>query len=174
MRMTKRTDQPWNDVAPERRKIMAAIRGRDTKPELLVRRLLHGLGYRFRVGKRQFGWRPDVMFPARKKAVFIHGCFWHAHEPCTAWRPPKTRSERWETKLARNRERDQRTIADFQRQGWATLVVWECELKAEELVVQSLVDFLGPTRCNGRHLHHENNDHGGPNAGQRCSHEALA
>ena len=168
--MTSRRDEPWADVAPDRRRIMAAIRGRDTKPEMLVRRLLHRLGYRFRVGQRQFGWRPDVLFSARKKAIFIHGCFWHGHQPCSTWRPPKTRSKIWESKLTKNRERDLRTVADFDRQGWATLVLWECELRSVDLVTQRLVEFLGPTRCNGHHLVREANDGGDRDAGQQHDH----
>jgi DNA mismatch endonuclease, patch repair protein len=165
--MTRRRDEPWSDVTPERRRIMAAIRSRDTKPEVFVRRMLHRLGYRFRVDKRQFGWRPDVLFPGRRKAIFIHGCFWHAHQPCSTWRPPKTRSEIWEAKLAKNRERDLRTIADFAREGWDTLVLWECELRSENVVAQRLVDFLGATRCNGLHLIGETKNGGDRDAGQQ-------
>jgi DNA mismatch endonuclease (patch repair protein) len=144
--MSAPKDQPWPDVPPERRKVMASIRGRDTKPELVVRSLLHRLGYRFRVGKRHFGWRPDVVFPGRRKAIFVHGCFWHGHVPCRLWRPPKTRSVVWEAKLARNRARDARVLSEFEAQGWDTLVLWECELRSSDILAERLTTFLGPCR----------------------------
>ena len=139
-------DQPWPDVAPERRKIMSAIRGRDTKPELRVRQLLHRLGYRFRVALRQFSSRPDVVFTGRQAAIFVHGCFWHGHEACGSWRVPRTRTEIWEAKISRNKARDSRNVDELNTHGWRVLVLWECELHDESALAERLIGFLGPTR----------------------------
>jgi DNA mismatch endonuclease Vsr len=141
--MSHPKDQAWSGVPAARRRLMSAIRGRDTKPELMVRRLLHKLGYRFRVNKRQFSARPDVLFISRKKAVFVHGCFWHAHEVCRSGRTPSTRSEYWKGKLSANKARDARVIQELESHGWEALVLWECQLKNEEWVAETVVSFLG-------------------------------
>lgn len=135
---------PWPDVPDQRRKTMAAIRGRDTKPELAVRRLLHAMGYRFRVNERRFGFRPDILFSARRKAIFIHGCFWHGHEHGTD-RIPRTRSEFWQAKLAANQARDRRALEAFAAKGWDCLVIWECETREGDVALR-LEKFLGPVR----------------------------
>ncbi len=124
---------------------MAAIRSRDTKPELLVRRALHAAGYRFRVGKRVEGFRPDVVFTGRRKAVFVHGCFWHGHEACGCNRVPKTRVDYWTAKISGNRARDSRAETALADAGWKTLTVWECELRAG-VDFARLADFLGAPR----------------------------
>ena len=123
---------------------MSRIRRSDTKPELIVRRLLHAIGYRFRVQMKGVPGRPDVAFPRRRKIVQVHGCFWHAHEDCSAFRVPTTRQKFWRAKFARNRERDARLEAAARSQGWQVLVVWECELKETEALERRLCDFLGP------------------------------
>jgi len=123
---------------------MAAIRGRDTKPELAVRRLLHTMGYRFRVNERRFGFRPDVLFSGRRKAIFIHGCFWHGHHH-GADRTPRTRSEFWQAKITANQARDQRALELFVVKGWDCLVIWECEIHDGDLASR-LEKFLGPVR----------------------------
>lgn len=138
-------NQPWPDIPDARRKQMAAIRGRDTKPELLVRRLLHGLGYRYRLHAKGLPGRPDLVFSARRKAMFIHGCFWHGHEHCTAGRIPRTRSDFWGAKLSANKLRDSRVLREIEELGWTTQVLWECEL-GDPSLAHRLTSFLGATR----------------------------
>ena len=130
----------------ERSRHMARIRGRDTRPELLVRRLLHSVGYRCRVQLKGVPGRPDIAFPARKKAVFVHGCFWHGHEGCKRAHVPRTRSEYWTAKFERNKARDQRQRLHAAELGWAVLVIWECEVSAKAIFQDRLFDFLGPPR----------------------------
>jgi DNA mismatch endonuclease (patch repair protein) len=124
---------------------MALIKRSDTKPELIVRRLLHGLGYRFRVQFSEVPGRPDIAFPARRKCVQVHGCFWHAHG-CVLSRVPKTRSDFWVAKFARNRERDARLEAKASLMGWETLTVWECETRSTTDLTRRLSGFLGEPR----------------------------
>lgn len=125
---------------------MARIRRANTKPEMTVRRVLHGLGYRFRLQLSGVPGRPDIAFPKRKKAIFVHGCFWHAHENCPACRIPKTRPDFWAAKLARNRERDTRLLAAARDTGWDCLVVWECEVEPIAALAIRLRSFLGDPR----------------------------
>lgn len=122
---------------------MSHIRRSNTKPELLVRRGLHRLGYRYRVQLKGVPGRPDIAFPSRKIAIFIHGCFWHAHEHCPKFRMPRTRTDFWRTKLERNKQRDQRLQAAAHSAGWNCIVVWECELNDLEGVLQRLAQTLG-------------------------------
>lgn len=131
---------------PQRSLHMARIRRANTLPELIVRRLLHRLGYRFRLQLRGVPGRPDVAFPSRKKAIFVHGCFWHAHEGCPTHRIPKTRTEFWLTKFSRNRERDKRLLSAATEAGWGCLVLWECELGSTTLLTERLTSFLGSPR----------------------------
>ena len=124
---------------------MARIRRANTQPELVVRRLLHRLGYRFRTQFAKVPGRPDVAFPGRKKCVQIHGCFWHAHG-CQLSRVPKTRTEFWRQKFERNQERDARLEDAATAAGWATLTIWECETKDLEALSARLTEFLGERR----------------------------
>lgn len=130
----------------QRSALMSRIRRADTKPELLIRRLLHALGYRFRVQLKGVPGRPDVAFTRRRKLIQVYGCFWHAHEGCPSARIPTTRSDFWSSKFARNRERDRRLEEAAAAAGWESLVIWECELKDIEGLRARLVDFLGPCR----------------------------
>ena len=125
---------------------MSKIRRANTRPELIVRRLLHKLGYRFRLQWKAVSGRPDVAFPSRYKAIFVHGCFWHAHEGCPTHRIPKTRTEFWKSKFQKNRERDARQLAAAEKEGWRCLIVWECETSNPTRLEKSLVRFLGPTK----------------------------
>ncbi len=125
---------------------MAAIRSRDTQPELAVRRLLHGAAYRYRVGQRVAGFRPDLVFTRRRKAVFVHGCFWHGHEACRRTGTPRTRAEYWRGKLAGNRARDERALQALQAAGWEVLTLWECEIRRDAALADRLFAFLGPAR----------------------------
>ena len=120
-------------LTPERRSWnMSRIRSRDTKPELFVRSVLHGMGYRFTVNgphNRKLPGHPDIVLPKWKTVVFVHGCFWHAHQGCKDFRLPKTRTEWWRAKLEGNRQRDQGNVAELEAAGWNVVVVWACELK---------------------------------------------
>ena len=122
---------PWPDVPDVRRRTMSAIRSRDTKVELAVRRMLHREGYRYVVGRRVAGYRPDLLFTCRRKAIFVHGCFWHGHDCARGARAPKTNADYWRAKIARNRARDEKTLAAYSAMGWRALVVHECELRDE-------------------------------------------
>jgi DNA mismatch endonuclease (patch repair protein) len=123
---------------------MRRVRARDTKPELVVRKLLHGLGYRYRVSPREHPGKPDLAFTRRRAAVFVHGCFWHGHGCKRGARLPKANSEYWSSKIARNRARDVRVQSELQSAGWGVLTVWECELRNEPYLIARLTDFLGP------------------------------
>ncbi len=121
-------------VTPETRsRMMSGIRGRDTKPELAVRRYLHQLGFRYRLHVRELPGRPDVVLPRYRTVVFIHGCFWHRHPGCRYAYRPKSREEFWETKLTGNRQRDLRDEQRLCALGWRVLVMWECEVNDERL-----------------------------------------
>ncbi|MCQ0990556.1 very short patch repair endonuclease [Jiella sp. LLJ827] len=123
---------------------MSRVRGKNTKPELYVRRLLHGMGYRYRLHRRDLPGNPDIVFGKRRKAIFVHGCFWHRHpDPgCRLTRTPKSRLEFWEPKFAANVARDARHQAALEAMGWKVLVVWECELVDKEQVKNELRHFL--------------------------------
>lgn len=112
-----------------RSKMMANIRGRDTKPEVLVRRMLHGAGYRFRLHDRLMPGRPDIVLPKYRVAIFVHGCFWHRHEGCRLSTTPATRPEFWRDKFASNVERDARNMESLVSSGWRVATIWECSLK---------------------------------------------
>ncbi len=120
--------------AKQRGERMSLIRAKNTRPEMIVRRLLHREGYRYRLHAAGLPGRPDIVFRTRRKAVFVHGCFWHRHPnpECKLARLPKSRPEFWEPKLEANRLRDGRVIEALRQDGWDSLVVWECELRQEE------------------------------------------
>lgn len=128
-------------TAEQRRKIMQAVQGKDTGPEWVVRRLLHGAGYRYRLHDRRLPGRPDIVFPGRRKAIFVHGCFWHGHD-CAKGRLPKTRLDYWAPKIEANRERDARKRAELEALGWTVCVVWQCEIKEIEALKVRLWTFL--------------------------------
>lgn len=116
-------------LTPEQRQLnMSRIRGRDTKPEMLVRRALHARGLRYRLHDRTLPGRPDLVFARYRAAVFVHGCFWHRHG-CAMSNLPATRQEFWRTKLASNATRDRKAIDALEAAGWRVLVVWECALR---------------------------------------------
>jgi DNA mismatch endonuclease (patch repair protein) len=133
-------------LSPEKRSaLMSTVRNRDTKPEMVVRRTLHALGYRYRLHRADLPGKPDIVFPGRKKIIFVHGCFWHGHKDCKFAKPPKSRMDYWLPKLERNRLRDEDALAALQQRGWGVLVVWECEIKREpqDELATTLIDFLG-------------------------------
>lgn len=112
----------------QRRLNMSRIRGKDTKPEMLLRRGLHAVGLRFRLHAARLPGKPDMVFPKYRAVILVHGCFWHGHD-CPLFRMPATRPEFWAKKISGNRERDVRTAKALQRAGWRLLTVWECSLK---------------------------------------------
>ncbi len=120
---------------PEKRsEVMSRVRGKDTKPERIVRSMLHRLGYRFTIkgpGNRRLPGRPDLVIPRHRTVIFVHGCFWHAHENCEFFRLPKTRRAWWRRKLEGNRQRDLRNQRDLTTAGWNVVTIWECCLKSE-------------------------------------------
>lgn len=132
--------------AARRSEIMARISSKDTKPEMLIRRMLHRLGYRYALHNRKLAGAPDLVFPSRKKIIFVHGCFWHQHKGCIDGRMPKSREDYWKPKLLRNVERDRRNISKLRRSGWGVLKVWDCDTANTETLLGRLVRFLGPPR----------------------------
>jgi DNA mismatch endonuclease (patch repair protein) len=131
-------------ITAERSRLMAGVRTKHTGIELIVRRLAHSLGYRYRLHRTGMPGTPDLIFPSRRKVIFVHGCFWHRHTQCAKGSIPKTRRDFWEAKLAKNVSRDQRVLRDLNVLGWQALVVWECELKDRDVLATRLRDFLGP------------------------------
>lgn len=123
---------------------MSRIRGKDTRPEMRVRCLLHRHGYRFRLHVRDLPGRPDIVFRRRRKVVFVHGCFWHRHEGCSRAAIPRTRVDYWTRKFEATRARDAATLSALEAMGWKSLVVWECEMKDEGALLIRLHHFLGP------------------------------
>lgn len=126
----------------ERSERMSRVRARNTKPEMVVRRLLHGLGYRYRLHSSSLPGHPDLVFAGRRKVIFVHGCFWHRHEGCPNCRLPKSKLDFWKPKLEENKLRDKKNQAKLRRQGWRVLVVWECQLKNPNRLKERVVKFL--------------------------------
>lgn len=133
-------------LTPEQRsERMSRVRGRDTKPEMLVRRLTHGMGYRYRLHRRGLPGSPDLVFPSRMKVIFVHGCFWQQHlDPgCKLARLPKSKLDFWGPKLETNRERDERNLVLLAELGWDVIVIWECQTKNREELQARIGEFLG-------------------------------
>jgi len=131
-----------NRSAKSRSALMSRIGGKNTAPELVVRRLLHSLGYRFRLHRRDLPGTPDIVFPSRRKVIFVNGCFWHAHG-CRIGQPPKSRPEFWIPKLERNRARDARNKRVLRRLGWGVLTIWQCKARTRGRLESRLISFLG-------------------------------
>jgi DNA mismatch endonuclease (patch repair protein) len=130
-------------VSPEQRSwIMSRIRGRNTGPEMRVRRLAHAMGYRYRVHRKDLPGCPDMVFKSRRKIIFVHGCFWHLHEGCRLNRKPKSRTAYWHAKLERNKARDQENLRRLEEAGWEVLVIWECETEDLMFIEKRLQGFL--------------------------------
>ncbi len=134
-------------LTPEQRsERMSRVRNKDTKLELRVRRLVHSLGYRYRLHGGSLPGRPDLVFKSRGKVIFVHGCFWHRQEGCPQCRMPKSRLEFWKQKLTANRERDRVNQAKLAALGWDYMIVWECELRNTDVLASRIQPFLGDTR----------------------------
>lgn len=128
----------------ERSKRMSLVRNKNTKPEYLVRQLVHRLGFRYRLHNKELPGKPDLVFSARRKVIFVHGCFWHRHlsRRCQLARLPKSRQDFWLPKLEQNRLRDKKKQAQLWRLGWHVLVIWECELRALDKLEFKITNFL--------------------------------
>lgn len=127
-----------------RSRIMASIRSRDTKPEMAIRRLVHGLGYRYRLHARDLPGQPDLVFRSRRKVIFVHGCFWHQHDCRQGRRNPKKNSAYWRQKLAGNVARDGRHNRELRKAGWGVMTIWECRVDSRQLdkLVKRITGFL--------------------------------
>lgn len=145
MRLSRRlrTASLMDKLDPERRSAnMAKVRGKDTGPELRVRRLAHRMGLRFRVHRKDLPGRPDLVFVAQRVAVFVHGCFWHRHRGCSRATTPSTRREFWQAKFDATVERDGGQLRELEAMGWRVLVLWECELRDEAILEARLRDVV--------------------------------
>ena len=120
---------PAGDSAAFRRRGVAAVRSKNTKPEMAIRRMLHAAGYRYRLHRSDLPGTPDLVFPSRKKVIFVNGCFWHGHSCEKGSRQPKSNADYWIPKIARNVERDAENLAELNALGWQAMTVWECELR---------------------------------------------
>jgi DNA mismatch endonuclease (patch repair protein) len=131
--------------AEQRSALMRRVKSKDTKPEMVVRRMLHGMGYRYRLHGRGLPGTPDLVFPARAKVIFVNGCFWHGHT-CARGTKPKTNAEFWQAKIDRNRSRDRAALRLLRTHGWQALTVWECSIvpKGMHSLKRRLAAFLGP------------------------------
>ena len=128
---------------PETRsRIMRAVKGKNTKPELVVRRLAHAMGYRYRLHRKDLPGKPDLVFPKFRRVIFVHGCFWHGHDCVRGARIPKANAEYWRSKIIQNGLRDTANIAELKSLGWRTAIIWECELKRLEWDRKRLAKFL--------------------------------
>ncbi|MDA1099923.1 MAG: very short patch repair endonuclease [Proteobacteria bacterium] len=129
---------------PEQRsKIMRSVKAVDTEPEMIVRRLTHAMGYRYRLHRRSLPGKPDLVFPARRKVIFVHGCFWHQHDCPRGARVPKSRQDYWIPKLQRNKKRDAEHQARLDELGWEVMVIWECDTKKSDVIAAKIRNFLG-------------------------------
>ena len=127
----------------ERSARMGLVRGKDTAPELLVRRLIHGMGYRYRTHRTDIPGKPDIVFPGRGLVIFVHGCFWHRHSCVLGHRTPKSRVKFWTAKLEGNKARDRRNRRRLRAAGWGALVIWECQLGDLDALSGRIKEFLG-------------------------------
>jgi len=121
---------------------MSRISGGNTKPEITVRKIVHGMGFRFRLHVRKLPGHPDIVLPRHRKIIFVNGCFWHGHQDCARSKRPTTNIEFWNAKIAGNIERDKKNLAALAEAGWQTLVIWGCETKKPELLIEKLKNFL--------------------------------
>jgi DNA mismatch endonuclease, patch repair protein len=127
----------------ERSDIMRAVKGRDTSPELAVRKALRGIAPGYRLCRRDLPGAPDIAYIGKKKAIFVHGCFWHGHDCKRGARQPKTNADYWIQKIARNRARDEKHLAAYAALGWRVLTIWECEMRDEAALAHKLQAFVG-------------------------------
>ena len=130
-------------VSEQRSRNMSAIKSKNTKPEIKVRKILHSMGYRFRLHRKDLPGSPDIVLPKYKTVIFVHGCFWHRHENCKYASTPKTRKEFWESKFKANVKRDKEIEEKIKNIGWQSSVIWECELKDTFGLKDKIIDIFG-------------------------------
>jgi DNA mismatch endonuclease (patch repair protein) len=124
---------------------MSRIRGKNSKPEIAVRKLIYSLGYRYRLHAKTLPGRPDLVFAGRKKVIFVHGCFWHCHG-CKKGQPPKSNLDYWSPKLQENINRDNKNVLELEAAGWEVLIVWQCEIKDIDNIERKVVSFLNDSK----------------------------
>lgn len=129
-------------TSDQRRRCMASVRGKDTQPEMIVRRAVHRLGYRYRLHSKDLPGKPDLVFPVWRKVIFVHGCFWHRHRCKKGRSLPQVNREFWEAKLAANVERDRKVRNTLRKQGWQSLIIWECQTCDLAKLAMRLSDFI--------------------------------
>jgi len=130
----------------QRSKIMRSVKSKDTSPEILVRSILHSIGFRFRLHRKDLPGTPDIVLPKYKTAIFIHGCFWHRHKNCKFCSTPKTNTDFWQAKFDRNVSRDHKNLEQLKKAGWKTIVVWQCETDDKENLIKRF--FMISSSCN--------------------------
>jgi DNA mismatch endonuclease (patch repair protein) len=130
------------ETLEERSRIMRAVKGKDTSPEIAVRRMAHEMGYRFRLHRKDLPGKPDIVFPRLRKVVFVHGCFWHGHNCARGARMPVRNRSYWAQKIAKNMARDEASVAALKALGWKVNIIWECEIRERECVRRQLHSFL--------------------------------
>ncbi len=121
---------------------MKKVKGKNTKPEILIRSMLHRMGYRFRLHRKDLPGNPDIVLPKYKKVIFVHGCFWHGHQGCKRASLPATNRQYWVNKIKKNKVRDAENMKKLKESGWTPLILWTCRLKNREKIKKELVDFL--------------------------------
>ncbi|NBJ10919.1 very short patch repair endonuclease [Microvirga arsenatis] len=137
----------------DRSAVMRAVKSKDTTPELVVRQLVHGMGYRYRLHAKDLPGKPDLVFPQRRKVILVNGCFWHGHHCKRGARQPKANAEYWRAKVQKNRDRDRRNEKALREAGWEVLTIWECQtaVSQQEELRSAIAQFLGlPRRCTRR------------------------
>jgi DNA mismatch endonuclease (patch repair protein) len=141
-------ENPMADIYPSRKRseIMSHIRAAGTKPELIVRKVAHNLGYRFRLHQKNLPGKPDIVFAQHRKIILVHGCFWHSHKICGKAKRPVTNKTFWNRKLSRNVERDKENVDALGKAGWELLVIWECETKDRYLLADKISSFMGKSQ----------------------------
>ena len=137
-------------LTPERRSwLMSRVKGKNTTPEMRVRKAAHALGFRFRLHRKDLPGTPDIVFPKKRVALFVHGCFWHRHPGCKKASLPKSRQEYWHSKFSANVERDERMRIELEARGWNVATIWECETKTDAELRQRLHDILSSSKPDG-------------------------
>ena len=133
-----------DNLTPSQRKnTMRRVRSKDTKPEMVVRRLVHGLGYRYRLHRRDLPGNPDIVFSRLNKVIFVHGCFWHGHDCKAGLNRPASNKAYWIPKLERNKARDEKNLQELADKGWQSLIIWECQTKDKDQLAKTIIEFLG-------------------------------